>query len=295
MKNIFGSHFVYTKNQRNGIIFLIVLIVLLQVAIHSIPDTTETYNLNTPEVRAMQHKLDSLKLLAIDNRKPRIFPFNPNFISDYKGYQLGMSVEEIDRLHVFRAKNKYVNSSEEFQQVTKISDSLLDRISPYFKFPDWVSKRKKKKREKRTFNHQVEKEKTLVSTNDINLATLTDFLAVDGVDEELSERIIKYRTKLQGFSFTDQIYEVWGMERSTGEKLLETFNVISSPKIEKININTATFKEVLRLPYIDYELCVKIFDYRDEVAELQSIEELKNIEGFPMDKYDRIVVYLHSQ
>jgi len=60
-------------------------------------------------------------------------------------------------------------------------------------------------------------------------------------------------------------------------------------------VNTASFKEVLSIPYIDYDLCVKIFDYRDEVAELQSISELKNIKDFPTNKYDRIVLYLRVE
>ena len=39
----------------------------------------------------------------------------------------------------------------------------------------------------------------------------------------------------------------------------------------------------------------QIFDYKDEVAELQSISEIKNIEGFPIEKYDRIVLYLQAK
>lgn len=298
MKNIFGSHFVYTRHQRNGILLLVIIIIALQLILLFFDFGSEPkLDLRSAEVISVQNQIDSLKEIALEKRKPKIYPFNPNFISDYKGYQLGMTIEEIDRLHSFRAKNKYVNSSKEFQKVTQISDSLLNVLSPNFKFPEWVTKRekRKKKRERMTFDHEVHKEKSLISTTDINLATLTDFLAIDGVHEELSERILKYRKKLKGFVFEDQIYEVWGLDSITGGNILKTFSVQSIPEIEKININTARFKEVLSIPYIDYELCVKIFDFRDEVAELQSIEELKNIEGFPMEKYDRIVVYLHSQ
>ena len=60
-------------------------------------------------------------------------------------------------------------------------------------------------------------------------------------------------------------------------------------------MNTATFKQVLKNPYIDYELCKKIFDYREEVAELQQISELRNIKDFPLDKYERIVLYLEAK
>ena len=60
-------------------------------------------------------------------------------------------------------------------------------------------------------------------------------------------------------------------------------------------MNTATFKEVLHLPYIDYELTKKIFQYRDEVAEIQNLEELKNIEDFPIENFDKIALYLKAE
>ena len=79
---------------------------------------------------ATQAKIDALKEKALVKDSIKIYPFNPNFITDYKGYILGMSVPEIDRLHAFRGENKYVNSQEDFQKVTQISDSLLKVISP---------------------------------------------------------------------------------------------------------------------------------------------------------------------
>lgn len=291
------SHFLYTKQQRNGILLLVILIVGMQIIYHFVDfKKDDVYKLDNEEAIAFHHQIDSLKQLAIKNSKPKIYPFNPNFISDYKGYQLGMSTKEIDRLQRFREKGKFVNSAKEFQSVTKVSDSLFQKISPYFKFPAWVQKKyRQKSTPKMTFNHKVEKDQSLISTTNLNLATFSDFLAVEGVDEVISERIIKYRTKLQGFVFADQIYEVWNLDKIIGDRILQTFSIQSVPKIEKINVNTATFKEVLKVPYIDYELCVKIFDYRDQVAELQDISELKNIEGFPLDKYNRIVVYLLAQ
>ncbi len=45
-----------------------------------------------------------------------------------------MSNEEIDRLLTFRKQNQWVNSAKQFQQVTKVSDSLLNTISPYLSF-----------------------------------------------------------------------------------------------------------------------------------------------------------------
>ena len=290
------SHFWYTKNQRNGILLLLGIIIILQFLYYNINfRDTGLVSFNQAEISVFQHQIDSLKLASIEDREFKIYPFNPNFISDYKGYQLGMKTKEIDRLLAYRKKRLFVNSAKEFQTITKVSDSLLQKISPYFKFPEWVQKKNKEKKERLTFTTKTKMNISDISSTDINEATQYDFSLINGVDEYLSERIIKYRSKLQGFSIPEQLFEVWDLEKGVGTKILQTFSIQKKPTIIKTNINTASFKEILSNPYIDYELCIKIFDFKDEVAELQSISEIKNIEGFPLKNYNRIVLYLHAK
>jgi len=289
---IFKSHFWYTKNQRNGILLLLIIIIFLQLILHFKNfDSQQLVDLSQSKITSYNKQLDSLKKKSSKKKKFKIYPFNPNYISDYKGYQLGMNVDEIDRLLAYREQRLYVNSAKEFQTITKISDSLLQKISPFFKFPEWVQKKNNQQRYIPNSRINVSE----ITTVDINKATLKDFTFIEGVDEYLSERIIKYRSKLQGFSFKEQLFEVWGLDELIANKILSTFSIKNKPIIKKVNINTASFKEVLSNPYIDYELCVKIFDYKDEVAELQSISEIKNIEGFPIKKYNRIVLYLLAE
>jgi len=274
---------------------LVLLILLLQIFIYTdVFYSGKINDVNQPELLAFQSQIDSLKAIEIENRKPKIYPFNPNYITDYKGEQLGMSLLEIDRLLAFRKTNKFVNSKNEFQKVTKVSDSLLDKISTYFKFPDWVVKRSEQNAKSSITSTKVKNSylKKTISTTDINIATAEDLRTISGIGPAFSERIIKYRSKLQGFSFESQLNEVWGLDKEVVEKVVSIFKIIEKPTIKKVNVNTVTFKELLINPYIDYELCKKIFNYRDEVAELQDISELKNIEDFPLKLYDRIVLYL---
>ena len=293
---IFKSHFWYTKNQRNGILFLLIIIIFLQLILHFKNfDSQQLVDLSQPKITSYNKQLDSLKKKSSKKKKFKIYPFNPNYISDYKGYQLGMNIDEIDRLLAYREQKLYVNSAKEFQTITKISDSLLQKISPFFKFPDWVQKKNNYKNNQQRYIPNSRINVSEITTEDINKATLKDFTAIEGVDEYISERIIKYRSKLQGFSFKEQLFEVWGLDELMANKILSTFSIKNKPIIKKVNINTASFKEVLSNPYIDYELCIQIFDYKDEVAELQSISEIKNIEGFPIKKYNRIVLYLLAE
>ena len=296
--NIFKSHFWYHKGQRNGIFILILLIVIFQFIIVFVDFySEEKVNIDTPKVIAFHHQIDSLRKINLENKRLKIFPFNPNYITDYKGAQLGMSLVEIDKLLAFRKTGKFINSRKEFQKVTTISDALLNSISPYFKFPDWVVERNQNmqlstSRDTRLF---AKKSKYILTSTDINLAVKEDLKTINGIGEKLSERIIKYRSKLQGFSTLKQLYEVWGLDTEVVDKLLLVFKVINLPNIKKINVNTVSFRELLKNPYLDYELCKKIFEYKDEVAELQDISELKNIIGFPLDLYDRIVLYLVAE
>ena len=289
--NTFKSHFWYNKSQRNGIFFLASIIIILQLVYFFVDFTSDDQtDLNSDEIIAFQKEIDSLKAIEVENRKPKLFPFNPSFITDFKGYQLGMSTKEIDRLLAHRAKGSYINSVKEFQQVTHVSDSLLNTISPYFKFPDWVTK---KQQSKRTIPLRDRKESKNYILQNLNSATAEDLRIVNGVGEKLAERIINYRNKLGGFLINEQLYEVYYLDTVVTDKILQQFKVLQPPSIKKININEASFKEVLSIVYIDYELTKKIFDYRDEVAEIQSLEELKKIDKFPLEKFDRIALYLY--
>ncbi|AUC22417.1 hypothetical protein BTO15_10060 [Polaribacter sejongensis] len=293
---ILKSHFWYHKSQRNGIFFLILLILIVQsVIVFGNFSSDDKIDINSKQVLAFHQQIDSLRTIEIENRKPKIYPFNPNYITDSKGEQLGMSIKEIDRLLTFRKTNKFVNSKIEFQKVTLISDSLLNKIAPYFKFPDWVVKQNSSPSSSGRNQTYYKKKEKKVSTTDINKATAQDFRTISGIGAAFSERIVNYRTKLQGFSIEDQLKEVWGLDIEVANKVLSKFKIVEKPIINKINVNTASFKALLKNPYIDYSLCKKIFEYRDEVAELQNISELKNIIDFPLDKYDRIVLYLMAE
>jgi DNA uptake protein ComE-like DNA-binding protein len=288
------SHFRYSNSDRNGILFLAIIIVALQFIYFFVDFSKENLTEEqSTELLQFQQEIDSLKKVVQEDSKPKIFPFNPSFLTDYRGYQLGMSTEEIDKLLQHRAAGKFINSSEEFQQVTGVSDSLLKTIEPYFKFPDWVVNNQKKTNSNQ--NLKTVTNSTPIEIRDLNAASAKDLTVINGIGEKLANRIISYRNRLGGYSLNNQLYEVYYLDKEVADRVLKQFQVLSKPTIAKININTATFKEVLSIVYIDYDLTKKIFEYRDEVAEIQSLDELKKIEGFPIEKFNRIALYLEAK
>jgi hypothetical protein len=95
------SHFYFSKKQRSGILLLIIIVVVIQCVYFFIDIPNEKVLRDSDTNKAFIAEIDSLKQIALEQQKPKIYPFNPNYITDYKGYTLGMSNEEIDRLLKF--------------------------------------------------------------------------------------------------------------------------------------------------------------------------------------------------
>jgi DNA uptake protein ComE-like DNA-binding protein len=285
--NFFNRLAIFSSSQRKGIFILLFLIVVIQVSYYFYKTSNSNFsdfNLNEDNISYYQSQIDSLKQTK---SKRKIFPFNPNFIDDSKGYFLKMKTSEIDKLLAFRKQDKYVNSVKEFQQVTGVSDEWLAEYSPYFKFPEWT----KQKANSQSATQYVSKAE-IISVIDINRATKEELMLVKGIGPVFADRIISERTKYNGFVHLDQLQFINGLPPEVGVNLKRYFKIGSKPKIQKININTASKEELSKIPYITYQLSREILIYRSKSDNLLKIEDMKKIKGFPLDKLNIITLYL---
>lgn len=283
------EYFNFKQIQRKGILGLFLLIIVLQTIYYCVDFSAVIKNY--PEKKkwlSLQADIDLLKKEKGGVKVFKMYPFNPNFITDYKGYKLGMTVQEIDRLLDFRKDNKYVNSPIEFQKVTKISDSLLNAISPFFKFPDWVTNKKEFKGS--SFKEFPKKEKIIEM--DINLASKEDLIKIYGIGEAISLRILKQKESLGGFVSMEQMKDVWGLSPEVIDNLNSHFKIIALPKLKLIDINNASIKELSQFPYFKYTLAKQIVIYRSMNGAIEKTEDLIKIKGFPVEKANIIALYL---
>lgn len=285
------SHLKFSKSQRYGILLLLLIIVALQCVYFFVDLNPKKVNVNKAELAKFQQEVDSLKLAFAENNKPTLYPFNPNYMTDYKGYSLGMSNEEIDRLLAFRKTNQWINSAKQFQQVTKVSDSLLNVISPYFKFPDWVTNPKPKTNFE-TYSNSYSP-KTFAQKLDLNKATAQQLQKVNGVGEKLSERIIQFRNKFSGGFIADiQLQDVYGLSPEVIERITNEFTVKTPRAIQKINLNTATKEQLVTIQHIDYEVAHYILEQRTLRERFDSLDDLTKVKNFPVHKIEIIKLYL---
>lgn len=286
----FKSHFTFTKEQRNGILLLLFLIVfLLIINIYFSFSKEDKLDVSSEEILEIKKELDSLRHAELQEKSPKRYSFNPNYLNDFAASNLGMSNEEIDRLLEFRKNENWINSVAQFQEVTGISDSLLHEISPYFKFPEWVNTTSSNSKPSATSEIS---EKSFEQKIDLNIATQEQLQEIRGIGEVLSKRIIDYRNRIGGFTVDDQLHHVFGLDSAVVNRIQNSFTVKSPKIIQKININTASASDIATIPGISFEFAKEIWEFRRLRDRIDSWEELLKIEGMSLTKLQLIQLYL---
>ena len=296
----------FTAGQRTGLLLLCGLIVLVQLGWYILgrqETSVEEKSAEEKEWLALQPKIDALKAKQATKEGYKVYPFNPNYITDYKGYALGMSVAQIDKLKVFRKNGKWINSAADFKAITGVNDSLLGVLSPFFKFPDWVKNKKPhnsaaayaasgyKGGDKPVFvNKQTQA--AISKVLDINTALEEDLIAVRGIGPAFAKKLLRRRADLGAFVSMEQMEEFkeFSPEAITG--LYKNFKIGSATSVNKININTASLQQLSRFPYFNKDIAKGIITQRSMKGKISDFKELSKINDIFVLKSKIIPLYL---
>lgn len=239
---------------------------------------------------ANQDEINALK--GKTTHKDTIYPFNPNFITDYKGYILGFSTSQLDKLHSYRASGRFINSVSDFKQVTGVHDTLLQKLEPYFKFGNKPAKYDNVSDIKKYSRAESAPEPKAVKVIDINEAIEEDLIKVYGIGPYYAKEILKRRSVLGGFVIMDQMDDFSTLSAEAKSELKKYFNVSKIPEIEKINVNTASLLQLSRFPYFNKDIARSVITQRSMDGKIRKIDDLLEIQNFPVDKVKIIALYL---
>lgn len=113
-------------------------------------------------------------------------------------------------------------------------------------------------------------------TIEINSASAEDYEKLYGIGKVYAQRIVTFRNKLGGFYSIDQLKDVYGIEDSVYQKFKKNLTV-KPAKIQKLNINTASYEELTANPYFFSTVAKQIIGYRSKVKPFATIEDVKNL------------------
>jgi DNA uptake protein ComE-like DNA-binding protein len=127
---------------------------------------------------------------------------------------------------------------------------------------------------------------------DINRADSVQLLPLPGIGPVFAGRLIKYRGLLGGYASVDQLMEVYGMSLETFDMIADRI-VIDTTSLIKLDLNSATFRELLRHPYLEYEDVKALVNYRDFAESIQSLQELEDNFILPDSVLNRVIPYIY--
>ncbi|MBP6978471.1 MAG: helix-hairpin-helix domain-containing protein [Bacteroidales bacterium] len=126
---------------------------------------------------------------------------------------------------------------------------------------------------------------------ELNSADSLALVRLPGIGPVLARRIMKYRESLGGFHDLAQLKEIYGMD-TIALKAIIPYLKVDEAAVLKMELNEATFKELLHHPYLEYEEVKLIVNYRDRHHPLDSLEQLYQINGLEPGLIRRIQPYL---
>ncbi len=191
---------VLNNQHKIGIVKLGVLlgvICFLIVAYNKFPRNSGAFVLN----KEAQCFVDNKQSLLAEAKSKKAFSYYVNSISDYTGYQLGLSPDQIDRLLAYRKTGKRIYTINEFKQIAGVNLQQLDTIRGRLKFPKKKFQKFKKKKISVILKQKIE-------MNSVSAKELKEKLQLP---EFLANRIVNFRTSLNGFSSMDQLKKVYGI------------------------------------------------------------------------------------
>lgn len=128
---------------------------------------------------------------------------------------------------------------------------------------------------------------------DINRCDTDDIKVIPKFGSKRAAALISYRDKLGGFYALSQLKEVFVLQ-SLEEDFLQTYFVVHASAVKKINVNTASYQEMMNHPYFDAYLSKTIIHYRQKNGNITSMEELQRVtHAYPelMEKLSHYVVF----
>lgn len=129
------------------------------------------------------------------------------------------------------------------------------------------------------------------SVIELNTADSTDFAVFPLISPKVARTIVRFRNALGGYYNKKQLLEVYGMDTAAYESMVNKVT-LDAGKVEKLDINHATEKDLARHPYIHKPLAKAIVDYRKQNGHFSQLSDLMKVDGISKELYSKLAPYL---
>ncbi len=295
--------FFFTKSQRIAtiaLILIIVAVIVIDIFLPRIlPPQKSFFDPKfTAEIKHFEEQLDSFELTnlivsqhhypkKINNTSPQkvLFNFDPNTLDSAGFVQLGLAPYVAKNIIRYRARGGVFREKTDFAKVYGITPNSFEELEPYI----FIGAEYQENKELTDAKHNEQFCDSIII--ELNSADTTQLKKIKGIGSAFAKRIVTYRTRLGGFISVEQLLEVGGINETLFRKIRPHID-INAQNIKKIDVNHWSVARMKNHPYMNFSRAKAIFDFREMVDKISSIEEMKHLEEFSEDDWKRLEPYL---
>lgn len=302
--------FYFSRNQRVGIIILLLLILLAMAGTFLMPyflpkGSLDTDNQFISEVKSFENSLRERENKWSKKQNFQkgnnnyysketysLFLFDPNTADSATFVKLGIKPYIAKNILKYRNKGGKFKSTESFAKVYGITPEKFEELKPYISIKEDNRKISKDNKEDRNPATSLDSDKKQNIILELNSADTAELRQIKGIGTSFAKRIVGYRKVLGGYYSVEQLKEVYGIKPEMYEQIRSSFTVNSSD-IHKINVNTASIERLKSHPYIKtFQRARDIYEYRRKKVKLKSMDDLKELSTFTDDELKKLGHYL---
>ncbi|MFO8086223.1 MAG: helix-hairpin-helix domain-containing protein [Bacteroidales bacterium] len=294
----------FTRNERKGIITLLVLIFLTLLARFLLPDLlVKEVSLSDDVLRRMD-SLQAHVQRVKDEKKARYeqyqktqdwyaskaksagskkttalspFAFDPNTLGAEGWQKMGFSSHDVDIIMNYREAGGRFFDTEDVKNLYCISDEQYQQLEAFIQIDE-------------SEGEQPDLRSGFDKVLELNRVDTVDLLEVPGIGPFYARQIIKYRSLLGGYISPYQLSEVYGLEEKFRDML--PYFTADSSMTKKIDLNQASYYEILRHPYVDKRLAYQLTEYRRLQGGIGSLQDLSKSTNVPDSVLLKLQPYL---
>lgn len=224
--------------------------------------------------------------------------FDPNLVPIEEIISFGLSPSIAKRFDSYRKKFPF-KSANEMYKIYGIDSNWVTKVLPFI-YIDEKNKDSKTTPSNNKIFIDTKKELKPHSQNNktaqskfikMNVATLWEWMDLKGIGAKTGERILNYKENLGGFIDKYQLFEVWGIDSFVWTSQWDNI-ILDTIEIKRINLNTDSFKYLIKHPYIESKTAKLILNYRLQHGDYNNIRDLYKIKALPEKVIKKLTPYV---
>jgi competence ComEA-like helix-hairpin-helix protein len=297
----------FSKRARRGVFVLIIIFIAVAVSpriYYNYFYTPPQYDILVRSIIAEGIEKDSVygkDEIGSRYNQPSVL-FNPNDYLLEEWMATGLSEKQSASILKYLATGAVLKVKSDLKKLYVVDEELYNLLAPKIALPDSIEKSKKESYSKKSFvkvDRPIEQnqEETVNDRKDslkpvsINTASAWDLKKIPGIGPYFAKEIIKIRESYGGIIAYEQLFDVYLMDEEKIE-VIKPFLIIDESEIRKIDINSASEKQLRNHPLISYDMAKSIVFFRENHRVYKRIDEVLLSPYIDGEKYKDLKPYL---